>query len=141
MPAVDDPRTYAIIGAAMEVHGELGPGYLEAAYQRALAIELRRRGVAFTEQASVPLHYKGESLGVPFRADLVVGDVLVELEAIPVLGSRERAQVAHYLKATGRPVGLLVNFGEASLRFERVLNPLKSRESRESQAALAASPA
>jgi GxxExxY protein len=136
---MQDPRTYAIIGAAMEVHRELGPGFLEAAYQRALAKELGLRGIRFAEQVPVPLHYKGEPLGVPFRADVVVGDVLLELKALPALGRAERAQVAHYLKATQMAVGLLLNFGASSLQVERVVakspQSPESPESLESQAA------
>jgi|SRR5688572_22481875 len=119
--AENDPRTYAIIGAAMEVHRELGPGYLEVAYQRALALEFAARGIAFEKEASVPLAYKGQPLGVPFRVDFVCGEVMVELKALPAVGRAERSQLIHYLKAAGHEVGLLVNFGTASLQFERVI--------------------
>jgi GxxExxY protein len=133
---IDDAWTYAIIGAAMEVHRELSPGYVEAAYQRAFAIELRRRSIPFTMEVPVPLHYKGEPLGVPFRADAVVDGVLVELTALPATGSRERARVAHYLKATNLPLGLLLNFGAPSLQVERVAGASAAAPSPESQKSL-----
>jgi GxxExxY protein len=120
---IDDARTYAIIGAAMEVHRHMGRGFLEAAYQRALEMELADRGIPHQSQVEVPLAYKGRSLGVHRRADLLVDGILVELKALPRVGREERTQVTHYLRAMGKPVGLLLNFGEDSLHVERVVSP------------------
>jgi GxxExxY protein len=115
-----DPRTYAIIGAAMEVHATLGAGFLEAVYHEALAIEFQARAVPAQSQVEVPVYYKGRLLGTPYRADfLCFGDVVVELKAKRDLNEADRTQVVHYLKATGKNVGLLLNFGEPSLDFQR----------------------
>src|SRR5215210_9077736 len=96
-----DPETYAIIGAAIEVHRWFGPGYLEAAYQKALAIELRLRGIPCRREVPFPLSYKGEDLGTAYRADLVCGNILVELKSTSGLADHDVAQVIHYLRSSG----------------------------------------
>jgi GxxExxY protein len=117
-----DPRTYAIIGAAMEVHRQLGCGFLEAVYQEALAIELTLRGIPFTAQANLPVAYKGHPLATYYRADLIAYDaVIVELKALANLTSVEDAQVLNYLKATGLEIGILINFGRSSLEYKRLV--------------------
>jgi GxxExxY protein len=117
------PLSYAVIGAAMEVHNELGSGFLEAVYQEALGNELGRRGIRYRREMPVPIHYKGDPLGTPYRADFLVdGHLLVELKAVAGLGRIEEAQVIHYLKATRLPAGLLINFGAASLQVRRLGN-------------------
>jgi GxxExxY protein len=117
-----DPESYAVIAAALEVHRELGPGFLEAAYSRALVLELGARGVPWAAEVALPIRYKGLPLGVPFRVDLLCWDgLVVELKARPSVGRAERAQLSHYLRAGGFGKGLLLNFGEPSLRFERIL--------------------
>ncbi|HRH70612.1 MAG TPA: GxxExxY protein [Flavobacteriales bacterium] len=115
-----DPQTYAIIGAAMEVHGQLGHGFLEAVYHEALAHELRLVGVPFVQEIELPVYYKGELLGTRYRADLICfGEVVVELKAIRTLTSVDVAQLLNYLKATGKRRGLLLNFGSPRLEYER----------------------
>ena len=118
-----DPRTYAIIGAAMEVHRELGPGFLEAVYAEALAIELELRGVPFEREVALPVSYKGRRLDVGYRADFVCfdGGVIVETKAMAALMGIEEAQVINYLKATGIQTGLLLNFGRESLNYKRLV--------------------
>ena len=116
-----DPETYAIIGAAIEVHRWYGPGYLEAVYHKALAIELRLRGIPYQREVPFPLSYKGEDLGVAYRADLVCGNVLVELKSTIGLAEHDLAQVIHYLRSSGLSRGLLLNFGLPVLQKKRVV--------------------
>jgi len=116
-----DPRTYAIIGAAMEVYNTLGCGFLEAVYQEALALELAARAVPFRREVALPVSYKGQVLDTAYRADFICFDsVIVEIKALDRIGGIEHAQVLNYLKATGLEVGLVVNFGEQSLKWDRL---------------------
>ena len=117
-----DPKTYEIIGAAMEVHRTLGPGFLELVYHEALAIEFQEKKIPYEHEVSLPVYYKTIKLHVAYRADFICfGDVLVELKAISQLGNNEKGQIINYLKATGLQVGLLLNFGSTSLQYERVI--------------------
>ena len=117
-----DPQTYAIIGAAMEVHSQVGHGFLEAVYQEALAIEFAERGVSFGREVDVPVYYKGRVLSCSYRADFVCfGQVIVELKAITELTSREESQVMNYLRATGMTRALILNFGRTRLEFKRIV--------------------
>jgi len=119
-----DPRTYQIIGAAMAVHRELGPGFLEPVYQEALSIEFTERGIPNRRGWEIPVHYRGIRLGAAYRADfLCYGEVLVELKALDRVTPREQAQVIHYLRAMNLKTGLLINFGSHVLQFNRLLNP------------------
>ena len=111
--------TYAIIGAAMEVHGILRAGFLESVYEEALAIEFGLRGVPYRRQAKLDVLYKGLNAG-EFRADFLIDDkVVVELKATKQLTAIDEAQLINYLKGTGYPVGLLLNFGAQSLEHKR----------------------
>ncbi len=103
--------TEKVIGAAIEVHRELGPGLLESAYQRALAHELRLRSVAFEEQKLCPIKYKDLVIDDAYRLDFLVnGLVVVELKTVDTLLEVHDAQVLTYLKFTGCHIGLLMNF-------------------------------
>jgi GxxExxY protein len=103
--------TEKVIGAAIEVHRELGPGLLESAYQRALAYELRLREVAFEEQKLCPIKYKGLVIEDAYRLDFLIGGtVVVELKTVDSLLDVHDAQVLTYLKFTGCHIGLLLNF-------------------------------
>jgi GxxExxY protein len=115
-----DPQTHAIIGAAMEVHNELGPGFLESVYQKALIRELHVRGIPVKAELELAVYYKGEPLGANFRVDLLCYDeVVVELKASRVFGPTDEAQLIHYLTATGMRRGLLINFGAERLLYKR----------------------
>jgi len=112
--------TYKVIGAAMEVHTELGPGFLEPVYHEALGIEMGRRDILFDDQPQIEISYKDVALQKRYIPDfLVVGEVVVEIKALSRLSSIEEAQIINYLKAAKRRVGLLVNFGASSLEFKR----------------------
>ncbi len=105
-------EVYAIVGAAMEVHSELGPGFLEAVYQEALEMEFADRGIPFEAQKEMRIMYKGRPLKKTYVADfLVYGSVVVEIKALDQLTSKEEAQILNYLKASNIEVGVLINFG------------------------------
>jgi GxxExxY protein len=115
-----DPRTFAIIGAAMEVHRQLGCGFLEAVYQEAFAIELTMRDIPYQREVDLPIFYKNRKLKTSYRADFICYEtVIVELKALSKLGKVDEAQIINYLKSTGSPVGVLLNFGSASLEYRR----------------------
>jgi GxxExxY protein len=108
--------TGTIIGAAIAVHRELGPGKLESVYQKAMEIELRAREVPFRKQVPVLMRYRGEPVG-DFYADLIVDNkVVVEFKAVDALRSVHRAQVLSYLRATSLELGLLINFNVRVLK-------------------------
>ena len=120
-----DEQTYAIIGAAMEVHRELGPGFLEAVYQDALAVELELRSIPFERERLLPVHYKGRLLPSFYRADFICfGEIIVETKALDALAGIHEAQTINYLKATGIQRALLLNFGTASLQHKRLIRSL-----------------
>ena len=113
--------SYKIVGAAMEVHRVLGPGFLEAVYEAALAHELTLRGIRFERQKRLPVHYKGQLIG-DYVADLVVGDqIILELKAVSKLSRVHEAQAHNYLAATGLRLAILLNFGEPSLQQKRIV--------------------
>ncbi|MCU0510666.1 MAG: GxxExxY protein [Anaerolineae bacterium] len=119
--ATGNQLTYRIIGAAMEVHNDLGPGYKEEVYERALASRLRELEIPASSQHAVDVESEGHILAT-FYLDLFVAEtVVVEIKAFPhLLTNDELGQVINYLKATQAPVGLLLNFGRRRLDYRRV---------------------
>jgi GxxExxY protein len=113
--------SYAIVGAAMEVHRVLGPGFLEAVYQAALAHELALRGIRYEQLRRLPVAYKGISAG-EYEADFVVEDqIILELKAVSALNAGHEAQAINYLTATGLRLAILLNFGAESLQYKRLV--------------------
>lgn len=116
------PPSYAVIGALLEVHSILGPGFLESVYHAAVRNELSRRQIPFESEVVVRIRYKGDLLEPTFRLDLLCfGKLVVELKAQKLLTSIDEAQVLNYLRATGHNVAILANFGEESLAFRRLV--------------------
>jgi GxxExxY protein len=113
--------SYEVVGAAMEVHRVLGPGFLEGVYQQELACELALRKIPFEQQAPLPVEYKGQRIG-DYRADFVIaGEGVVEIKAVGALAPGHEAQTIHYLAATELRLALLLNFGTQSLQVKRVI--------------------
>ena len=117
-----------VIGAAMEVHRELGgPGLLESIYEEALAYELTLRNIPVARQLSVPVMYKRQAMKKPLLLDLLVGEkVIVEIKAVESLNPVARSQILTYLRLTGMKLGLIINFGNKFLKegINRVINGL-----------------
>jgi GxxExxY protein len=117
-----DPQTFAIIGAAMEVHRQLGHGFLELVYQTALVLEFQDRGISYAVEVALPITYKGKPLTCAYRADFICFEnIIVETKAIAHLTGADDAQLINELKATGFHRGLLINFGAPSLEHRRLV--------------------
>lgn len=113
--------TKAVIGCAMRVHTTLGNGFPEIIYQRSLAIELERSGMQFEQEIHLPVYYLDKEVGAR-RVDFLVDQrVVVELKALTEITPLHYAQIINYLKAYRLEVGLLLNFGEVSLKYKRFL--------------------
>ena len=119
---MQDERTYKIIGAAMEVHRELGCGFLEAVYQEALAIEFKMREMPYKQQQVIEIMYKEIPLEKKYQPDfLCYNEIILEIKALSGLTGNEEAQVINYLKATQLTICLLINFGTKSLEYKRLI--------------------
>ncbi|HYX07760.1 MAG TPA: GxxExxY protein, partial [Bacteroidales bacterium] len=115
-------ESYAIIGACMEVHSELGPGFLEPVYQEALEIEFKQNNIPFEKEKPLAIQYKDQFLQKRYIADFICFEkIIIELKALSQLTSEHTAQVLNYLKATHLKLGLLVNFGAKSLEYKRIV--------------------
>ena len=106
----------------MEVHRELGPGFLEPVYQKALELEFQRQDIPYHREKALELYYKGTKLKKSYSADFVCYDkIIVETKALDSMVGKHEAQVLNYLKATEFKLGLLVNFGQQSLKYKRIV--------------------
>lgn len=116
-------ETFQIIGAAQEVHRELGPGFLEVVYQDALEIEFQLRGILYHREYQLPIYYKETKLNRNYSADFLCFDsIILETKAVKSLNTEFYAQAMHYLKATKLKLALLINFGELSLKVKRIIH-------------------
>ena len=115
-----DHRTYKIIGAAMEVHKEMGCGFLEAVYNEVLNLEFRKQEIPYVSQPVVAILYKGTPLKKKYQPDFICfNEISVEIKALDQLSGTEESQLINYPKATGLNIGLLINFGSKSLEYKR----------------------
>jgi len=113
--------SYAVVGAAQEVHRLLGPGFLEAVYEEAMAHELRLKFIPFERQKLLRVNYKGLIIG-EYRADFVVEEkIILELKAVTGLTKIHESQAIHYLATTGLRMAILINFGGESLQIKRII--------------------
>lgn len=115
-------ETFAIIGACIDVHNELGCGFLEAVYQEALSLVFSEKGIPFVREKIMDIHFRGKVLDKKYIADFVCFDkVIVELKATEGLCEQNFAQVLNALKATHLKIGLLINFGTTKLQYRRII--------------------
>ncbi|TMI92324.1 MAG: GxxExxY protein [Bacteroidetes bacterium] len=114
--------TEKIIGFGMKVHRELGSGFQEYIYQRALEIELKKASIKFIREYEMPIYYQGEKIGMRIVDFFVDEKIMVELKAVTDLEDVHLAQALNYLEASGHEIGLLINFGTKSLQFKRLHN-------------------
>ncbi len=119
-----EKEVYKIIGAAIDVHKELGPRFLEAVYEEAMTIESGYRKIPFETQKELEIYYKEEKLKKKYKPDYIgYKKIVVDFKCIPKLTSKEEAQILNYLKATRLKLGLLINFGSSGkLEWKRYIN-------------------
>jgi GxxExxY protein len=118
----NDQETYTIIGAAMEVHRELGPGFLESVYQDAMELEFKERHIPYVREAAIQIKYKNQKINSSYRADFICYEnVIVELKTVEKIDNIHYAQVLNYLKATGHTKSVLLNFKPSSLDYRRII--------------------
>lgn len=125
--------TGKIIGCAMEVHKILGNGFQEVIYQRALAKEMNLQGLEFSREHEMPVFYKADEIGTRRVDFFVEGKIMVEIKAIVQLEDVHLAQAINYLEAYKMEIGLLINFGNTSLQFKRVMKPNKNHSQSNNQ--------
>jgi len=118
--------TEKIIGCAFRVYNTMGFGYLESVYEECMVVELRKLGLQVEQQKPIPVWYEGHEVGNFFADLLVEGAVIVELKSVRTLAKAHEAQLVNYLVATGKDVGLLLNFGEQKVEVKRKVRNLAS---------------
>jgi GxxExxY protein len=123
MSLLFEKETYKIIGLAQDVHNELGSGFLEVVYHDALEVEFKRSIMPYKREFPISIYYKNEKLNRTYYADFYCYDkIIVEVKAKKSITNIDYAQTLHYLKATNKRLGLLINFGELSLKVKRIIN-------------------
>lgn len=116
-------EAYSLIGLAMDVHNELGNGFLEPVYQEAFEMLLKQHGIPYTREQRLPIYFRGQKLAKEYIADFICyGKIIIELKAVSSLSAIHEAQLLNYLKATNMKLGLLINFGESSLKYRRIIH-------------------
>ena len=116
-------EVFEIVGAAMSVHKEMGPGFLEAVYQEALEIEFNNRRISYTSQPEIEIFYKKRKLKKYYQPDFLVNNqIVIEIKAMKAIGNIEEAQIINSLKCCNKGLGLLINFGEVSLKWKRYVS-------------------
>ena len=122
MELIYKEEVYRIIGACMEVHRELGCGFLEAVYKEAIELEFQSRKIPYQREAKLEIFYKEQLLKKYYEADFVCfGKIIIEIKALSGLLPEHESQLLNYLKATKLKVGLLINFGRQSLEYKRMV--------------------
>ena len=115
-------ESYKIIGLCMDIHNELGKGFKEAVYKEALQFELLNEAIKYEREKKFEIYYKGILLKQKYIADFIVFDnILLEIKATPIIINAFVAQTINYLKASGIRLGIIINFGEASLNYKRIV--------------------
>jgi len=122
-PLLFKDESYKVIGACMEVHQELGCGFLENVYQEALAMEFNLQGIPFKQEVKLKIVYKGRTLQKFYIADFICYDeIIIELKALTKIENSHTSQAINYLKATDLRLAVLINFGTSSLEYKRIIN-------------------
>jgi GxxExxY protein len=117
-------ESFAIIGACMKVHTELGAGFLEVVYQEALEREFTKRNIPFERQKKLSIFFDGQRLNKYYIADFICFDsIIIELKVTQGFSVSQFKQLQNYLKATNKKLGILINFGATSLQYKRIINP------------------
>ena len=116
-------ESYKIIGACMKVHRELGAGFLESIYEEALKKEFLNSGIPFNNQVKLNVYYNGEKLNKFYKADFICYDkIILEIKSVSQVPNIFYSQIKNYLTATKKELGMLVNFGQSSLTYKRIIN-------------------
>ncbi|MFH1201734.1 MAG: GxxExxY protein [Candidatus Omnitrophota bacterium] len=113
-----------IIGLTIEVHKNLGPGFVEKIYQKALVYELKKNGINFVEEANIGVHYKNLELGYQRIDFMIENEVMIELKSVSEINEIHEAQMISYLKTTNKRLGLILNFAKKRLDIKRIVNNL-----------------
>lgn len=119
---VEKELSFEIMGAAFEVHNDLGPGFLESIYERAMALELQTHDLKVETQKQIPVFYKDQRIGDHILDMIVEGKVILELKAVTEIAPIHKQQAVSYLKATGLPLAIVINFGARRVQSARVAN-------------------